>query len=175
MASAANVIGGPATVTVGSSSFSGGTALGHVQGGVKANFAPEQREVLVDQFGSTPMRMRHTGDKLTVTTPLAEYTADTLAEINESGNDQTAASGAKYIGFGREATYFHTTTELEITPQVSADAAKSLRIYKATVTGAVDFSWSNEDETILSLEWTALGKEDATAGQLLGLLRLTAS
>lgn len=175
MSSAANVIGGPASVTVGSTSFSGGTNLGHTQGGVTATFTPEQREVLVDQFGSIPMRMRHTGDALVVTCPMAEYTAAVLGEMNESGNNQTAASGAKYMGIGREATYYHTTQELMVTPLVSADAAKILGVYKATVTGAIDLAWSSEDETIVSLEFTALGKEDATAGELLGIVRLTSS
>lgn len=175
MSDAANVTGGPASITIGSTAFSGGSALGHAQGGVKATFTPEGREVLVDQFGSTPMRIRHTGDKVEIMTPLAEYTAATLAEMNESGNNQTEASGAKYMGLGRAATYYHTSQELIITPLVTADAAKFLGIHKATVTGSVDLSWSNEDETILSLTWAALGKEDATAGEILGVLKLTAS
>lgn len=164
MATASNVIGGPAKLNL------GGSDLGHTQGGISATLTPESREVNVDEFGSSPVLIRHTGDSLTVTTPLAEWTAATLAEIYEAGNDDTTGT-PPYMGLGRSAGYIYTGQALKVIPLLTADAGKLLHIFSAVATGAIELGWNNEDDTIAEVEFTALIDESqSTDGEYMGKL-----
>lgn len=164
------VIGGPAKVNL------GGSDLEHTQGGISASITPDNRQVNVDEFGSSAVLIRHVGDQVTVTCPFAQYSATTIAEISESGYDQTAAAGSKYMGIGRSAGFVYTTQALKIIPLLAANAAKLLEIYKATATGAIELNYNQDDDTIFETEFTAIVDESKTNdGDYLGKLQITAS
>jgi hypothetical protein len=71
----------------------GGVDLGLTKGGVEVEVNTSTKEVMVDQFGETPVNEYVTGRKLTVKCPFAETDLDTLynlmrftgATINEGG------------------------------------------------------------------------------------------
>lgn len=164
-----NVIGGPASCQLAS------TEIGHTQGGISATITPENRVVTVDEFGSSAVAIRHTGDAVEATARFAEWAADTLAEILESGNDQTAAVGAKYMGVGRTAGYIYTTQQLDVIPLLTADAAKKLLIDRATCTGPIELNWDSQNDLIFETVFTGLVKEANTDGEHMGKIHLTTS
>lgn len=165
-----NVIGGPAKCQLTA------TDIGHTQGGISATITPETRAVTVDQFGSAPCNIRHTGQTVEVTVRFAEYAADTLAEVLEHGNDQTAAVGAKYMGIGRTAGFIHTDQALEVIPLLTADAAKTLELHRATATGPVELTYDNQNDLIFETVFTGLIDESQdTDGEYMGKINLTSS
>jgi hypothetical protein len=78
----------------------GGIDLGLTKGGVEVEVTTETKEVMVDQFGQTPVNEYITGRKVTVKCPFAETDIDTLynlmrysgATINEGGGVKATGS-----------------------------------------------------------------------------------
>lgn len=161
------VTGGPAQLQVND------VAIAHTEGGVKMKVSPKQRMRTVDQFGESPVAVIHTGDDVRVTAPLAEWTAAVLAEIYDPGNDQTAATGAKYLGIGRSAGYIYGGVDLKIIPFLTADAAKRCQVMAAVPVGGFELSHSNQDDRVFSMEWAGLVTEGSTDGELIAKINLT--
>lgn len=168
MADFANVIGGPAKINL------AGTDLGHSQGGISASITPENREVTVDQFGTTACNIRHVGDSVGVTAPFAEWTAATLAEVYAAGNDQTAAGSAPYIGLGRSAGFLYPAQALKVIPLLTADVDRFLHIFRAVTTGGIELGWNHESDTIIEVEFSALCDATQSDGEYLGKLQVSA-
>ena len=164
-----NVIGGPAKCLLAAAE------IGHTQGGINATITPAQREVTVDEFGSSPTNIRHTGTSATAVVRFAEYAAATLAEVLAAGNDQTAAVGAKYMGFGRTAGFLHVAQGLTIVPYLAADVAKVFELFRATCTSPLELSYSNDNDVMFEVTFTGLVDESGTDGQLMGKIHLTAA
>ncbi|QDV49533.1 hypothetical protein [Gimesia fumaroli] len=164
-----NVLGGPGYATL------GGTAIGHSQGGITAKFSPKTRPVTVDQYGSTPMNLRHTGDECRMTIPFAEWSAAALAEVYAAGNDQTAGSGAAYIGIGRSAGYIYTAQAAEIIPFLTAEAAKKITFNRTVAIGEFEIPFNNEADRIFNVEFECLGDESADDGELIGNIQFAAA
>ena len=76
-----DIVGGPADVKL-----AGGT-IGNTTGGVTATITPQNRERIVDQYGSTALAIIHTGDECRVTVPWSEWVAATLNEVYDPGTD----------------------------------------------------------------------------------------
>jgi hypothetical protein len=166
---ASNLIGGPASFLLSA------TEIGHTQGGINATVTPEQRAVTVDEFGTAPCDMRHTGGSAQVVARMAEYTAATLAEVIASGNDQTAAAGAKYMGFGRSAGFIHVAQGLTVVPLLTADAAKKFELFRATASSPIELAYNNDNDVIFETTFTGLVDESKDDGEVMGKIHLTAS
>lgn len=165
-----NVIGGPAKCLLAA------TEIGHTSGGITATLTPETRNVTVDEFGSSICNVRHVGEAAEVVARYGEYAADTLAEVLESGNNQTAAAGAKYMGFGRTAGYIYTAQGLTVVPYLTADAAKKFELFRATATGPVELTYDNDNDIIFETTFTGLVDESqGTDGEMMGKIHLTAA
>jgi hypothetical protein len=81
----------------------GGIDLGLTKGGVEVEVTTDTKEVMVDQFGNTPVNEYITGRKLTVKCPFAETDLDTLHTLmRNSGatlvDDGVRASGTIVLG-----------------------------------------------------------------------------
>ena len=166
---ASNVIGGPAKCLLATAE------IGHTQGGINATVTPEQRAVTVDEFGTAPVNMRHTGGSAQAVARFAEYTAVTLAEVLAAGNDQTAAVGAKYMGFGRTAGFIHVAQGLTVVPFLTADAAKKFELFRATATSPIELAYNNDNDVIFEVTFTGLVDESQDNGEVMGKIHLTAS
>lgn len=164
-----NVLGGPGYVTL------GGTAIGHSQGGITAKISPKTKEVTVDQFGVSAVNLRHTGDECRMTIPFAEWSAGTLAAVYNAGNNQTAGSGATYIGIGRSAGFIYTTVEAIILPFLTADVAKKITFHRSTPIGEFEIGFTPENDRLLNVEFANLVDESKTDGELIGKIQLAAS
>ena len=80
---------------------------------------PQNRERIVDKYGSTAIAIIHTGDEVRVTVPWAEWAQATLNEIYDPGTDAGTSKGV-----GRSAGYIYTTQSMDI----HADAAYRRRV-----------------------------------------------
>lgn len=166
-----NVLGGPAKIQLDDSD------VGHTNGGISCTITPENRIRNVDQYGpGGAVKIIHTGDNVRFTVPFAEWAADSLKELYNPGDDQTAAaSGGTFLGIGRSAGYVYTDKNAKIVPFLSADAAKRVQFFKATPIGQVSIAFNNEADRISETEFAALIDESKDDGQLIGKLELTTS
>lgn len=164
-----NVLGGPGYVTL------GGNSIGHTQGGITANITPKNRPVNVDQFGVSEVNYRHTGDESRMTIPFAEWSAATIAEIYDGGNDQTGGSGAAYLGIGRSAGKVYDTQASEIIAFLTADAAKKLSFHRSTPIGGFDIAYKTDEDRIFNIEFANLVDESQTDGELIGKVEISAA
>ena len=161
-----DIVGGPADVELGAASSE--ATIGNTTGGVTATVTPQTPERMVDQYGSPALAVIHTGDEVRVTVPWAEWTSATLNEIYDPGTDAGTSKGV-----GRSAGYIYTTQSMDITPFLTADAAKTVEFYKVTPIGEVSMAFNNEDARIMEVEYAALADVSKTDGSLVGLLNLS--
>tara|TARA_R110000824_G_scaffold146595_2_gene315606 strand:- start:383 stop:895 length:513 start_codon:yes stop_codon:yes gene_type:complete len=168
-ASVSTIVGGPANVKIAS------TEIGHTTGGVTATVTPQNRERIVDEYGSTAVAIIHTGDEVRITVPWSEWAQATLNEIYNPGSaaDTGAGTPINFKGVGRSAGYIYTTQSMDITPFLSTDAAKTAEFFSTTPIGEVSMSFNNDDDRILEVEYAALIKTDETDGALIGKLNLS--
>ena len=165
-ASVSTIVGGPADVELGASSSE--ATIGHTTGGVTATVTPQNRERIVDEYGSTAVAIIHTGDEVRVTVPWSEWALATLNEVYDPGTD-----AGTFKGVGRSAGYIYTTQSMDITPFLSADAAKTVEFFKTTPIGEVSMAFNNDDDRILEVEYAALYDTTATDGAAIGKLNLS--
>ena len=164
--SVTTIVGGPADVELGTSASE--ATIGHTTGGVTATVTPQNRERIVDEYGSTAVAIIHTGDEVRVTVPWSEWAAATLNEIYDPGTD-----AGTFKGVGRSAGYIYSTQSMDITPFLSDDATKTVEFFKTTPIGEVSMAFNNDDDRILEVEYAALYDTDATDGAAIGKLNLS--
>ena len=165
-ADVSKVIGGPADVKLGADGAE--AVIGHTTGGITASITPQNRERIVDQYGSTAVAIIHTGDEVRITVPWAEWTAATLNEVYDPGVD-----AGSFKGIGRSAGYIYTVQSMVILPYLTADAAYKVQFYKTTPIGEVSMGFNNDDDRILEVEYAAVADPTETDGQLLGKLYIS--
>ena len=161
-----DIVGGPADVKLGTAASE--ATIGNTTGGVTATVTPQNRERIVDKYGSTAVAIIHTGDEERVTVPWAEWAATTLNEIYDPGSD-----AGTFKGVGRSAGYIYTTQSMDITPFLSADSAKTVEFYKVTPIGEVSMAFNNDDDRIMEVEYAALADTGKDDGELIGKLNLS--
>jgi len=76
----------------------GGIDLGLTKGGVEVEVTTDTKEVMVDQFGNTPVNEYITGRKLSVKCPFAETDIDTLHTLMRNSGATLVDDGAKATG-----------------------------------------------------------------------------
>lgn len=162
------VTGGPAKLLLSDA------IVGHTEGGIAVSIAPQNRSRMVDEFGSSAVDQIHTGDDITVTAPLTEWTAATLIEVYEPGRDQlTVGSGnAPYLGLGRTGGYVYVAQDLKVTPFLTADANKRIQLFRATSVGEISLNHDADEDRIMSVQFRGLVDDEATDGELIGKMQL---
>jgi hypothetical protein len=169
-ASVGAIVGGPASVKLGTAGAE--AVIGHTTGGVEVTVGPQNRERIVDEFGSSAVAIIHTGDEVRVTVPWSEWITATINEVYDPGIDSAGAAGFK--GLGRTAGYIYTTQAMLIVPFLSADASAKVELFLTTPIGEFSMAFNNDDDRILEVEYAALVKTDETDGHLIGKLHMKA-
>ena len=160
-----DIVGGPADVKLGTSGSE--ATIGNTTGGVTATITPQNRERIVDKYGTTAIAIIHTGDECRITVPWAEWSSSTLNEVYDPGTD-----AGSYKGVGRSAGYIYTTQAMVITPYLTADAGDTAEFFKTTPIGEVSLAFNNDDDRILEVEYAAVADLTQTDGDLLGKLNI---
>jgi len=160
-----DIVGGPADVKLGTSGSE--ATIGNTTGGVTATITPQNRERIVDKYGSTALAIIHTGDEARVTVPWAEWIGATLNEVYDPGTDAGA-----FKGIGRSAGYIYSTQSMIITPYLTADAGDTVEFFATTPIGEVSMAFNNDDDRIMEVEYAAVADTTQADGKLLGQMNI---
>jgi len=161
-----NVLGGPAKIQLADAD------VGHTQGGMTVTISPQTRPVIVDQYGSSEIQIRHTGDNVRVSAAFAEWSADTVKNTYHLGTDSTSGSAGAYLGIGATAGALYGTQDLKVIPFLTADAAKLIQMFAATPIGELAINFNNDDDRLFETEFACLLDEAQTDGEWHGKIFL---
>ena len=148
--------------------------LGHTWGGVTFSYEPEYVDITADQYGNTPVDKALLGEVVTVVARLNE---STVVNFSKAIPLSTLTSTTKAT-FGKDAGARLGTTGgvLILHPIVNgASKADDIILYKAVVSEAVEVEYTNEDERIIEVTFTALVDTTKATGSYLGLIGDSAS
>lgn len=164
-------------ITAGPAQFQlNSSEVGHTSGGIGCTVTPQNRARNVDEFGTSEVAIIHQGDEVRLTVPWAEWAADTLSEVYNPGNDQTAltSTNAPYMGIGRSSGYIYTAKDGKIIPRLTENAGKLVQMFKVTPIGEISLSHDSENDRIFETEFACLVDETRTDGELIGKIQLFA-
>lgn len=131
--------------------YFGDEDLGYTKGGVEVEVQTETKEVMVDQFGKSPIDEVIMGRTVTAKVPLAETTLENIVKI---------MPGAKLVGTGTDkkvvvpnavgTSLLKIAKELRFHPKGNADDDHSddFIIPLAATAGGLQFSYQLENERI---------------------------
>ena len=144
-----------------------GTTLGFTQEGQEVSAEPTWADILVDQFGGTPIDALLEAENVTCTTILSEFTLDNLNLV--LGGSIKVVDGAKeYVSIGRSAGYRARSDAgvLTLHPIVNAvaDVSNDVTFHKAYVNDAVAFAFVHNNVRSYSVVWRCLIDEAKTEG-----------
>jgi hypothetical protein len=157
----ANLKAGPASIV-----FKGVT-LGFTQDGQEISDEPTWADIIVDQFGETPIDALLTAQIVTCTTILSEFTLDNLQKV--LGGAVKVVDGAKEkVTVGRSAGYRARSDAgvLTLHPIVNAvaDVTEDVTFHKAYVNDAVAFAMVHNGVRSYTVVWRCLIDETKTEG-----------
>ncbi len=133
----------------------GGVDLGHTKGGAEFSYKPKYADITVDETGETVRDKSLIGEEAMVKVRLAESHLANLALIMPTAESQ--AAGAR-IQFGSEAgaRLLGSAQELVLRPKGAVDDSNDLVLYKAVVASEVPVAYTNDEERVIEVEFTAL-------------------
>ena len=156
-----------------------GTDLGYTKGGVEVAIATETHEVMVDQFGNTPINEYIMGRSVRVTVPLAETTLENLVEIMPGstlvtdGSDPTMKRVDVTTGIGNNLLNVAKVLVLHPVGLPDNDVSEDFNIPLAATAGALTFAYKLDDERIYNVEF--VGYPNSTTGNICSLGDLLAA
>jgi hypothetical protein len=124
----------------------GGTELGFTNGDTAVTITHQQADIMVDQYGETPLDVYDIGVQITVAVPLTELAIGNLGVAIPGSS--TAAGKVKV---GRNAGTKLTAQQLVLDTLNSVDL--NLIVYRAVVGEVDDYIYNNEQRT-----WTVTFK-----------------
>lgn len=135
----------------------GGTDLGFTKGGVEVSVETESHQVMVDQFGSTPISEYITGRTCVVKVPLAETTINHLAAIMPGATivGTTDPYAQVTTGVGTELLAIAKVLRLHPKALSGADVTQDFIVPLAATTGAISFAYKLDEERIFNVEFKA--------------------
>lgn len=149
----------------------GGTDLGHTKDGAEFEFERKFEDLMVDQYGETPVDMALTGQNLRIKVFLAEVTAANLEVAIPENNYETGGSGTK-VGLGTDAGYLlrADSAELVLHPlkNESSDTTEDITVYKAVSAESVPLNYKIDEQRIVEVTFRALIDETKGNGRRLG-------
>ncbi|RJE90675.1 hypothetical protein D3P07_00780 [Paenibacillus sp. 1011MAR3C5] len=141
------------------------------KGGVVLTYEMTMREVVVDQFGTTPVREIITGRKASLAVPFAEYDLVKLAKVIPGSTlvtDKTDPTKQRVdVDASKIVDLIDYAKEVRIEPLSStATANDTITLYKAAPTTTLNYTYSYDNELVTNV--TFKGYPD-TNGLLLGI------
>ncbi len=141
-------------------------ALGYTNGGVEVAVKNDVQEVMIDEYGSAPVKSYHKGTRIEIKAQLSEYAYATLAQVL---NGATLNEGATVdeVTIGQKGGIALTGALLTLHPTTVTGTAQDVEIYKAVVIGESKLPFKLEGETTYEVTWLALIDETKDNGSLL--------
>ena len=138
--------------------------IGKTEGGVVVNFATDVVDLMSDQFGTSPEEQVVTGQKTTITCPMAEVTLANLAfALNQSlktSGEASGIAGENIVGLQLSTKAQSLLLKKYIGGGPSEDTQNWLRFPKAAPQGTFDFGFSKDSQRIASVVFTAFSDDN---------------
>lgn len=144
-----------------------GVDLGVTKGGVEVEVATETYEVMVDQFGNSPVNEYITARTVVVRVPMAETTVQNLARIMPGTTVVTNAGESKAnVTNGIGINLLANAEKLVLHPVAldASDRSEDFTVPLAATAGAMTYSYKLDEERIFNVEFK--GYPDSTTGLL---------
>lgn len=159
-------------VRIGAASLTfGGVSLGHTLEGVEFEFEREFEDLIVDQYGNTPIDMALIGQNLTIKVRLAEPNVASLNVAIPEGSHASGSAGER-LGVGTDAGYTlrGDAKQLVIHPlrNTSSDDSEDITIYKAVSATSVPTMFKVDEQRAWDVTFRALIDETYASGRRLG-------
>jgi len=153
--------------------------LGYTKGGVEVEVTTDTHEVMIDQFGNTPISEYINGRQVIVRCPLAETTLDNMVSIMPGATkitDATDTASIKVVvtpGVGSNLLSLAQKLILHPSGLTTADVTEDFVVPLAGTAGAIRFAYKLDEERVYNIEFKAypdsgnilfiFGDETATA------------
>lgn len=148
-----------------------GVDLGHTSGGVVVSYEQKTEDVVVDQYGSTPVDKIFAGENVEVTLKLAEYTLANLAVGMPKAEHETGAEGSR-LEFGANAgsSLGDVAYVLRLHPIKNAAGVldDDLVFYKAVAIDKVELAFEVDKQRQVEVTMACLIDETKSEGNRLG-------
>lgn len=164
MPNALQVEWGPVDVSI------NGVDVGHCKGGAEVTYEPDNKEVNVDKYGSTPVDVRFKGERLIAKVRFAEYTITNLKSVIPQATFAGAANRRITIGKAAGSRGTDSAVQLVLHPSDKGTKVHDLVLYKAYPISSITIQHNLEDDKILEVEFLALVDENKANGNYLGLI-----
>lgn len=141
-----------------------GTELGFTKGGVELEVQTDSKQIMVDQFGQTPVAEYIMGRTLTVKCPMAETSVSLIASAMP-GTTLYSTGGEKVeIKSGTGISLLDLAKTLILRPKALhdiGDESEDFIIPKAAAPGSLQFAYKYDEERIFNLEFKGYPVTDA--------------
>jgi hypothetical protein len=128
--------------------------LGRTEGGVRVAFTTDVGDLSSDQWGTQPEDGVFTGQGVTVTVPLAEYTLDNLAiALNMTVIGDALIEGERLVGTKLSDIAQSLLLREYVDGAVSMDAENAMRFPVAAPVGSPEILFSKSDQRIIEVEF----------------------
>lgn len=142
-----------------------GNNLGVTIGGVDVKIATQTKEIMVDQYGATPINEFVQGATIEVTCPLAESDLEKLALVMPDAVLVTNTTKKKLtVKTGNGVNLRNKAAQLIIHPRNHTDLNQDLVIPLAAPIGNIEYKYSHEDVRVYPV--TFKGYPNNTTGVL---------
>lgn len=149
----------------------GGVSLGHTKDGAEFQFERSFEDLIVDQFGETPVDKALTGQNLTVKVYLAEPNTSNLHVALPEQGHASGANGER-VGLGVDAgvTLRPFAKELVLHPlkNAAADDSEDIHVYLAVSVENVPLNYKVDEQRVIEVTFAALVDETRGNGRRLG-------
>jgi len=148
-----------------------GKDLGHTKEGVEFEFEREFEDLIVDQYGSTPVDMALTGQNLKVKVALAEPNTYNLSVAIPEGEYESGATDDR-LNLGEDAGYQLRGDAgllvLHPLKNASTNLSEDINVYKAVSVEKISLGYKVDEQRVIEITFRALIDETYGAGRRLG-------
>jgi len=133
----------------------GGVSLGYTKGGVEVKLETTTKEILVDQFGTTPIGETITGRRVTVSVPVAETTLQNLGIALPGAELEGTPNGPYRLKIRGDAGLAMATFAKRLTlhPLNAPGGSDDFIVHRAAPSGSISFAFKVDEERIFTIEF----------------------
>ena len=147
--------------------------LGYTNGGVEVTIKNDAQEVMIDEYGTAPVKSYHKGTRIEVKAKLSEYAYTTLVQVI-NGAVLNEGSTVDEVTIGQKGGIAIDGALLKLHPSQVTGTAQDVEIYKAIVIGESKLPFKLEGETTYEVTFLALVDETKADGSLLARFGIAA-
>lgn len=151
----------------------GGVNLGFTTDGIDLEYTPEMEDLLVDEFGASPMDIMSNGGNLSVTMRLSEYSTSLLVDLIP-GSQRDVSGPDSRVTFGRSAGFryrdFAKTLLLHPIKLADSDKSRDVLMHLGVVVEGPTTRLVGNEQRVSEVTFRALLDETKPEGEQMFIL-----